>query len=169
MKRVAILLALFATAASAETLKGRVVKVADGDTITVLVTNVQHKVRLGGIDAPEKKQAFGEESRKKLASYVAGKDVEVEWREKDRYGRIIGRIWVDVPSADGKVTVRRDANLLMLNAGLAWHYRHFDKSKAYEDAENAARRAKLGLWRDANPVPPWEFRKSSKGKSKPRL
>jgi len=151
---------LACAAVSAETLKGRVVKVADGDTITVLVSNVQHKVRLNGIDAPEKKQAFGEASRKHLASLVAGKDVDVEWTKKDKYGRILGTVWVSVPSPDGKGVVRCDANQSMLHAGFAWHYKRFDSSKAYSDAESDARRAKLGLWRDPRPVPPEEFRKS---------
>ena len=154
------LVVLACAAVSAETLKGRVVKVADGDTITVLASNVQHKVRLSGIDAPEKKQAFGEVSRRHLASLVSGKDVEVEWTKKDKYGRILGTVWVDVPAPDGKGAVRCDANRSMLYAGLAWHYKRFDSSKAYSDAESDARRARLGLWRDPNPVPPEEFRKS---------
>lgn len=161
-----VVLALLSATSFGETLKGRVVKVADGDTITVLVSNVQHKVRLNGIDAPEKKQAFGEASRKHLASLVAGKDVDVEWTKKDKYGRILGTVWVSVPSPDGKGVVRCDANQSMLHAGFAWHYKRFDSSKAYSDAESDARRAKLGLWRDPNPIPPEEFRKAGKGNAK---
>ena len=154
MRRLALLLFLCAAGVSgAATLEGRVVKVADGDTITVLdATNVQHKIRLNRIDAPEKRQAFGEASRRHLASFVAGKGVKVEWEKRDQYGRILGTVKID-----GK-----DVNLQMVKDGLAWHYKHFDDTKAYADAETEARQKKLGLWRDAKPQPPWEFRKAKR-------
>ena len=103
-----------ATAAFAsETLKGRVVKVADGDTITVLdAANVQHRIRLDKIDAPEKSQPFGDAARKHLATFVAGKDVEIEWAKKDKYGRILGTVWAMIP-------VRTDVNLQMVKDGFA--------------------------------------------------
>ena len=148
---------LSATSAFAtETLKGRVVKVADGDTITVLdAENVQHRIRLDKIDVPEKSQPFGEASRKHLAAFVAGKDVEVEWTKKDKYGRILGTVWAMLP-------VRTDVNLQMVKDGFAWHYKHFDSTPSYADAETAARAAKLGLWEDPAPIPPWTFRKANK-------
>lgn len=89
---IAAVVVLAFVSASAATLNGRVVKVADGDTITVLVSNVQHKIRLNRIDAPEKGQAFGSVSRQHLASFVAGKDIEVEWKKKDKYGRLLGTV-----------------------------------------------------------------------------
>lgn len=99
--------------ASAAQLEGRVVKVSDGDTITVLDSSkTQHRIRLTGIDAPEKKQAFGEKSRLSLAALVAGKNVTVHWDNKDRYNRILGK----VITPDGK-----DANLLQIKNGMAWH------------------------------------------------
>ncbi len=79
----------------ADTLTGKVVKVADGDSITVLDNIIQHKIRLQGIDAPERKQAFGDASRKHLATLVAGKEVTVKWDKRDRYRRIVGFVLVD--------------------------------------------------------------------------
>ena len=160
---IAAVAVLACVTASAATLNGRVVKVADGDTITVLVTNVQHKIRLNRIDAPEKGQAFGNVSRQHLASFVAGKEVEVEWEKKDKYGRILGTAWAQVQDGTN-AAVRTDINLQMVKDGLAWHYKHFDNTKSYADAETAARAAKRGLWKDPNPIPPWEFRKSKKEK-----
>ncbi len=134
-------------------MRGRVVKVADGDTITVLdAAKTQHKIRLNAIDAPEKHQAFGEASRKHLAALVAGKDVRVEYAKRDKYGRILGVVFVD----------GRDVNLEMLRAGYAWHYKRFDNNPTYAQAEKDAREKMLGLWRDQNPEAPWDFRMRKK-------
>ncbi len=131
------------------TLTGRVVKVSDGDTITVLdAVNVQHKIRLYGIDAPEKKQAFGQVSKKHLSSLVAGKAVRVEYSKKDKYGRILGTVFVG----------DTDINLKMIADGMAWHYKKFDKTPAYAKAEDAARSKRLGLWHDPKPIEPEAFR-----------
>ena len=148
---------LAATSAfAAEMLQGRVVKVADGDTITVLdAANVQHRIRLDKIDAPEKSQPFGDASRKHLAAFVAGKTVEVEWTKKDKYGRILGTVWAMLP-------VRTDVNLQMVKDGFAWHYKHFDSTPSYAAAETAARTTKRGLWKDPAPIPPYIFRKVKK-------
>lgn len=138
---------------NAQTIQGKVVRVSDGDTITILdETKVQHKVRLNRIDAPEKAQAFGEVSRKHLATMVAGKFVKVEWAKKDKYGRILGDISI------GDVNV----NLRMVQGGMAWHFKRFDNTKEYALAESEARAKKIGLWKDADPIPPWEFRKMKK-------
>ena len=138
---------------SSSDLVGRVVKVADGDTITVLdASKTQHKIRLQGIDAPEKGQAFGKVSRQYLAGMVAGREVRVTWQKRDRYQRILGTVFVD-----GK-----DANLEMLKAGLAWHYKKYDSTPAYAQVEYEARAKKVGLWGDPNQIPPWEFRKAKK-------
>ena len=135
-------------AARAE-VRGRVVKVADGDTITILdAANVQHKIRFHGIDAPEKAQAFGQKSKQHLSSLVFGKDVRVKYKSRDKYGRILGTVYVD-----GK-----DVNLEMIRAGLAWHYKRYDNSPAYAAAESEASAARRGLWSDPNPTPPEEFR-----------
>lgn len=151
----AIAALLLAFTASADVLSGAVVGVSDGDTITVLdANNVQHKIRLSGIDAPEKKQPFGQVAKTKLAGLVYGKKVSVEWYKLDRYGRTIG-----VVTADGK-----DAGLEMLRAGMAWHYKKYQSEQTpsdrviYNGAEGVARSSRLGVWSDASPVAPWEWR-----------
>ena len=141
---------------SEDGLVGRVVKVSDGDTITVLDSSkTQHKIRLQGIDAPEKKQAFGNASRKFLAGLVANREVRVAWSKRDRYQRILGTVFVD-----GK-----DVNLEMLKAGMAWHYKKYDSTPAYAQAESEARAAKRGLWQDKNPIEPEAFRKAKRAKN----
>jgi len=137
----------------ADEIRGKVVSIADGDTITVLDADKhQHKIRLEGIDAPEKKQAFGTKSRQKLGDLVAGKDVTVQWTKKDRYSRIVGHVYLG----------DRDIDLEMVKAGMAWHYRQYSKSTELAAAEAEARKNRVGLWVDPNPIPPWEFRKTKK-------
>lgn len=150
-----VLLTTFLVALSvcASTLTGKVVKVSDGDTITVLDSQkVQHKIRLNKIDAPESKQAYGKVSKEHLAGFIAGKEVRVDWSKRDKYGRVLGEIFV------GDLNV----NLQMVRDGYAWHYKHFDNTESYAQAESEARAKKLGLWKDAHPVNPYEFRKSKK-------
>jgi len=156
----AMLLALACTA-NAETITGRVVGVADGDTITVLdADKVQHKIRLAGIDAPEKKQPFGNRSKESLSALAFDKTVNVETSKRDRYGRQIGKVLVN----------GRDVNLVQVERGMAWFYRQYQREQSpndrrlYETAEDAAKAEKRGLWRDADPVAPWEFRRN---KTKP--
>lgn len=147
---------LVACSSAEEGLHGRVVKVSDGDTITVLdASKTQQKIRLQGIDAPEKGQAFGKASGKFLSGLVAGRDVKVQWSKKDRYGRILGTVYVD----------GREVNLEMLRAGMAWHYKKYDSTPAYAQAETEARAAKRGLWQDKNPTEPEEFRKAKRAKN----
>jgi len=153
--QIPIILLTATTTLLADELRGKVVSIADGDTITVLDTDKkQHKVRLNGIDAPEKKQAYGAKSKARLGELVAGKDVVVEWKEKDTYGRTLGKV-----TQSGL-----DVNLQMVNEGLAWHYRKYSKSIELARTEAEAKAAKKGLWADPNPVPPWEFRKLEKKK-----
>lgn len=154
-----VVLALLCGHSHAKTLTGVVVGVADGDTITVLdAERQQHKIRLAGIDAPEKKQAFGQKSKASLSSMVFGKTVTVEWTKRDRYRRIIGVVLVNGV----------DSNLEQVKAGMAWWYRQYAKEQtapqraAYEAAENQAKVGRVGLWVDANPMAPWEFRHGKK-------
>ena len=151
-----LLALLLATSAHAATITGTVVSVADGDTITVLdATKTQHKIRLTGIDAPEKAQAFGQRSKQSLSDLVYLKQVTVETDKKDRYGRNLGKVLID-----GK-----DVNLMQIERGFAWHYKAYELDQSvvdrmvYADAEDAARASRVGLWADAKPVPPWEFRR----------
>ena len=157
MFRLAILLGfIFAiVSAFAETLQGRVVSVADGDTITVLDSGRHtYRIRLGGIDAPEKRQAYGQVSKDHLAQAVFNKSVTIEFDKHDRYGRIVGKVLLG----------NRDICLEQIQAGLAWHYKRYENEQTQEDrgryafAEQEARAKGVGLWRDANAIPPWAWR-----------
>lgn len=152
------LLAALATC-NAATIEGRVVSVADGDTVTILDdTNTQHKIRLSGIDAPEKKQPFGQRSKQSLSDLVFAKGVTVETNKRDKYKRNVGKVLVDGV----------DANLVQVQRGFAWHYKAYEREQSatdrrvYADAENEARVARRGLWADVEPMPPWEFRHKEK-------
>jgi len=148
--------------ASAADLAGRVVSVRDGDTVKVLDAGmVQHNIRLAGIDAPELHQAFGRVSQRHLSAAIQGKTVVVRWNKHDRYGRIVGTILLD----------DQDVNLDQVRAGLAWHYKRYEREQppaervTYANAETEAHAAQLGLWQDAKPVPPWEYRRAKKAVS----
>ena len=171
MVRYLILLGLVLQAGQilADTIAGRVVGVSDGDTITVLRDKEQIKIRLAGIDAPEKAQAFGNVAKQRMADMVFGKDVRVDARKKDKYGRSIGRVWVasaECQSSDCPKTL--DAGMALLTMGLAWHYKKYEKEQPEEErgqysfAEIEARGKRVGLWSDPKPVPPWEWRHRDK-------
>ena len=154
-----VILFLFSSLSLAEELIGRVVKVSDGDTITVVDSNNQkHKIRLKGIDAPESQQVYGDISTQSLSELVYDKEVLVTWDKKDKYYRILGKVIVD----------GRDANYVQLKKGLAWYYKQYEKDlnnedkKKYLEAEEWARNYTEGLWADANSIPPWEFRHKGK-------
>ncbi len=163
-KRILLALALCLSAGLtvALTIEGRVVGVADGDTVTVLdAGKVQHKVRLTGIDASEKAQPFGQRSKQNLSTWVFGRQVQVEMDKLDRYGRTLGKVVVN----------GIDANLELVKAGFAWHYKKYAAEQsakdreAYARAEMVARTQRLELWHDAAPLPPWDWR--SCGRHKP--
>lgn len=152
-------LLFLSSAAHALTLEGRVVGVADGDTITVLDnTNTQYKIRLAGIDAPEKKQPFGNVSKKSLSDMVYDKQVSVEYNKQDRYGRTVGKVIVDGV----------DVNLEQVKRGLAWFYKKYQNEQPLQDrldylhAQESAEKSKVGLWVEPTAIPPWDFRKSRK-------
>ena len=117
-------------------------------------SNTQHKIRLTGIDAPERGLAYGTKSKEHLSDSVAGEAVVVEYDKYDRYGRVLGMVLLD----------GEDVNLDQIRAGLAWHYKKYQGEQtvadrvAYSDAEFEARRQKLGLWGDTAPMPPWDYR-----------
>ena len=129
-------------------LQGKVVRIADGDTITVLVDRQQVKVRLSDIDAPERAQDFSQRSRQALADLVFGKEVKVVTHGKDRYGRVIGDVFVG-----GK-----PVNEVMVRQGWAWNFVKYSRSPRLADLEREARAERRGLWAGKNPVPPWEYR-----------
>ena len=134
-------------------LVGKVVKVSDGDTVTILSPDkTQYKIRLNDIDAPEKKQAFGNKSKDNLAKYIAGKTVTVQYQKKDKYKRILGTIDYN----------NTDINLQQVKDGYAWVYKKYSKNKKYYQAEKIAMKNKKGLWIENNLIEPWNFRKHKK-------
>jgi len=149
-------LCLLAHVAHAADLSGRIVSIADGDTVTLLdSTNTQHKIRLKGIDAPEKTQPFGQKAKSNLAALVFNREVIAECGKSDKY-----RWEICVIKVEGK-----DVNLRQVEAGMAWCFRDYAKEQSAQDRENYeiaefnAKIRRLGLWADTKPVPPWEWRK----------
>lgn len=132
-----------------EAFTGKVVGVADGDTLVVLDGTTPVRVRLHGIDCPERGQAFGAAARRFASSLAFGQSVTVRSRGKDRYGRVLG----EVVLPDGR---RLDRELVA--AGMAWHYARYSDDEALAKAEQQARKARVGIWSEADPVAPWSFR-----------
>lgn len=154
---VVVAFAILTTATHAETLTGRVVGIADGDTLTLLDTSkTQHKIRLAGIDSPEKGQPFGQHCKKSLSDLAYDRVATVESTKLDRYGRVIGKVLID----------DRDVNLEQIRVGCGWHYKKYQNEQSLEDrlsynsAEESARASRVGLWADKDPVPPWDWRKA---------
>ena len=134
---------------------GKVVGISDGDTITVLHNGRGVKIRLYGVDTPEKRQAFGKKAKQFTSDMVFGKVVEVEPKDVDRYGRIVGLVYIDDNSL----------NQALVKNGYAWVYRKYCKETFCGDwlnFENAARGEKIGLWAKPTPIPPWEYRHKRK-------
>lgn len=161
LTRVCLLLlaVLWSGLVHAAELVGQVVGVTDGDTITLLDhQRTQHKIRLSGIDAPEKTQAFGQRSKEALSALVYGRRVTVETDKQDRYRRTVGKVVID----------GLDANLAMVVAGMAWHYKKYEGEQPlaerlrYAEAEREAREVQRGLWQEATPTSPWDFRSAQR-------
>ena len=152
----------------AESYQGKVIKVTDGDSITILnAINEKVRVRLTGIDAPEADQPYGQESKQSLASMVANKEVRIETSKTDRYGRVLGKVWVqpaDCPACPKTLNV----NHAQLLSGMAWWYRQYASDQSaedqgrYESAEDEARKRNWGLWSELNPVAPWDWRRGTR-------
>ena len=144
---------LATTAIAADTITGRVVGITDGDTITLRTTTDTIKVRLTGIDAPERGQPFGTKAKQALSGMVFGKDVTVKSSGEDRYGRTLGEIIVDGESV----------NVRLVRGGWAWWYELYaPDDNQLRDAQQEARQAGRGLWADRNPVPPWDWRRGKR-------
>lgn len=154
--------ALFTTlTAQADVLSGRVIAVADGDTLTLLDSaNQQHKIRLIGIDAPEKAQDFGQKAKASLSSLAFNQTATADCRKRDRYQRSVCVITVK-----GK-----DVGLEQVRLGMAWWYRQYAKEQRpqeqtnYEHAELMAKLHRHGLWNSKNPTPPWDWRRERRGR-----
>jgi len=126
-----------------------VVSVHDGDTVRAIdEQKIEHRVRLAGIDAPERGQAFNRVARDRLAELALRQQVVVRVKEKDKYGRQIATL-----EAGGQ-----DLGKQLVAEGLAWHYTHFSDDEDLAAAEAEARAARRGLWGDPDPVPPWVWR-----------
>ena len=150
MRYLPTLLLLVTFSASAETVyHGKVVKIADGDTLTILVDNQQLKIRLSDIDTPEKKQPFGTRAKQALSELAFGKQARVVEVTVDRYGRIVGRVYVD----------GLDVNAVLVRGGYAWVYRKYSQDSELLKLEAQAKQKGLGLWADPSPIPPWEWRR----------
>ena len=128
----------------------RVVGISDGDTFTAINRdNLQLKIRIYGIDAPEKGQGFGNKAKEVLSDYVYGQNIVIDVQSRDSWGRYVSYVF----TPDGK-----DVSLLMLKAGMAWHFKKYDSTEEYAKAEEQARKSKIGLWSTTDPVAPWDYR-----------
>ncbi len=135
---------------SNETITGYVVAITDGDTFTLLTKEKQRvKIRLHGIDCPERKQPFGQAAKQKLSDLVFNKNVRAEKTDIDRYGRTVAIIY----DASNKCI-----NEELLKDGLAWHYVKYDTNIYWEQLQNEAKQDKIGLWSDENATAPWNWR-----------
>ena len=161
MIRIAIgmLLSGLAVNVQAAELHGVVIGVTDGDTVTVLDGNrKQHKIRLAGIDAPEKDQGYAERSKQHLANLAWKKQATLDCYKTDQYKRKVCRVWVS----------GTDIALAQVHVGLAWHFKKFENEQtpteraSYTQAENDARASRIGLWQSNRAIPPWEFRRQKK-------
>jgi len=151
---IIFILLLIPVLCSAQKFSVKVIGISDGDTFTgINRDNLQIKFRIYGIDAPEKKQAYGTKSKEKLSSLIFGKSVTVNVQSQDSWGRYIAYVF----TADGE-----DISLLMLQSGMAWHYKKYDNSEVYSSAERNAKFGERGLWADSSPLEPWRFRSESK-------
>jgi endonuclease YncB( thermonuclease family) len=157
LKQTAFLIALFILLTGAkiiENIQGKVVGVSDGDTITILTKdNVQIKVRLEGIDCPEKKQAFGQKAKQFTSDLAFGKFVTFKKTGQDKYGRSLG--YIILPD-------NKNLNKEILKTGFACHFKKYNKDTELANLEIQARKSRRGLWSETNPIAPWDFRKQQK-------
>lgn len=156
--RLAPILFCLWSLACAQTYENKVIGVSDGDTLTVLMSGRQVKIRLAEIDAPEKHQPFGQRAKQSLSDLVYGKQVMVKQEAKDRYGRVVGRVY-----AGGL-----DVNAEQIRRGMAWVYRQYNRDKSLLALEQEAKNGKRGLWLEPNAIPPWEYRHGGRVGSKAR-
>jgi endonuclease YncB( thermonuclease family) len=148
-----ILLFLVTLVVEAETIAGRVVHISDGDTLKILTaSNQQVKIRLAGIDTPEKAQPFGNNAKQALAALTFQKQVIVDVETKDRYGRTVGRVYVQ----------GLDVSAELIRQGMAWVYRKYTNDKKLYSLEAEAKLAKRGLWVSEYPIEPRQWRKGKR-------
>jgi endonuclease YncB( thermonuclease family) len=143
------LLWCIALGVQAETFTAKVIAVLDGDTVLILHNGKAIKVRIANIDAPEKTQAFGKQSRESLLEMVGKKQVQIDSQAVDQYGRIVGLIEVD----------GRNVNQEQVKRGMAWEYSHYHSDKTYLLLQSDAQQVRRGLWAQSSPQAPWQWRK----------
>jgi micrococcal nuclease len=136
---------------NAQSYKGKITKVVDGDTYFFQTANETLKVRMFGIDAPEGNQPFGKESKEFISKYLY-KDATLVTHGHDQYKRTLGTLFID----------GQDINLVSVKGGYSWHYKRYLNDKQYAEAQENAKKLKLGLWSFSNPIPPWNFRHTEK-------
>lgn len=149
MRTLIALCCCMALSAQAETFSAKVIVVMDGDTVMVLRDGQKIKVRMANIDAPEKAQAFGQQSRESLLEMIGKRQVQIDSQAVDQYGRVVGLI-----SVDG-----RNINQEQVQRGMAWEYSHYHSDKTYISLQSAAQQAHRGLWAQSSPQAPWQWRK----------
>ena len=133
-----------------DTLQGKVISIADGDTFTMLLDDkTKVKVRLASIDCPERKQPYSAVATKFISDAIFSRQVSVVVDSKDRYGRSLGWVYYD----------DKNLNKELLKAGLAWHFRRYSRDQKLQALEDEARANKVGLWQDTNSIPPWDWRR----------
>lgn len=138
---------------SSAEIRGRVVKIADGDSFTILEkNNRQQRIRLYGIDCPENGQPYSKRAKQALSDLIFGKELVIREKNKDRYGRVVAVVYVD----------GININEAMLRQGWAWHFKQFDNNRDWNELEKNARLARIGLWADPAPVAPWKYRRGYK-------
>lgn len=148
---LALICCLLSNLASAESFIARVIGISDGDTLTVLINeNEQMKVRLAEIDAPEKAQPFGKRSKQSLSDMCYQQTAVIERIDIDRYGRTVAKVQCGLINANEE----------QIRTGMAWIYRKYLRDQKISALEKGARESRLGLWKETNPIPPWEWRKA---------
>ena len=152
-----LILAAVSASGAEKTLTGKVIRVADGDTVTILLKDkTEQRIRFQAIDAPEHAQDFGSASRKFLNDLVYGKTILVKVDKIDKHNRVVGRVYLD----------DTDVELESLKAGMSWHYSFFNQEKALAEAQAEAQKAKRGLWSQKNPINPQDWRRGKRPEAK---
>ena len=149
---ITTILFLFVPIANSNVLKGLVEYVTDGDTINVKSEDKVYVIRLYGIDAPEKNQPYGNKITTFLKDKLESKQVTINFSSKDRYGRIIGKVYYD------GIYI----NELLIKIGGAWHYKQYSNDVDLYNAEQSAKKNRLGIWNQELVIPPWEWRKGKR-------
>ncbi|ROS09649.1 endonuclease YncB(thermonuclease family) [Chryseobacterium nakagawai] len=137
---------------------GKVIKISDGDTITVLLKgNTQKKLRLADVDCPESGQAFGKNAKQFTSGKVFGKTIKFTETSTDRYGRSIAKVYYDNDKYLSKELIK---------AGMGWWYFSYSKDDSLGKIQEKAQQKKMGLWQDVHAIAPWEYRKMKREQSK---